>query len=198
MAENDNRASRDRQDFLDTFDDVDKFLYASESIDDELGNKTTDVEITTDLGSSGSGLNSSSPLPFHGLPLDRSITRVQPERPSTTLEDRISVSSATPTLPLHSDTPLPLADTPLPNAESRPQTADLSSSESDDLTVHQQSDSLNTDDLKRMAGMSSTEFQREVSVVGSRFSPSKSIPNIEVEKHFTSNDGEKTSELPEK
>ena len=191
MADDDNRASKDRQSFLNTFDDVDKFLYASESFDDELLNKHTDVDITTDLGSSGSGFNSTSPTPFNNSPLDRSITRIYSERPNVTMEDRISVSSATPTLPLHSDTPLPLADTPLPNTDNRPQSTELTSS--DEITVHQSTDSFQTEELKRMAGLTSREFKMDSSLHNNDiFSPEKSIPKIKVEENQS---GEIASEL---
>ena len=159
MTDDVNRASRDsRKSFLDSFDDVEKFLEASESVEEDMGNKTTDIEITTDLGSSASMLSPASPMPF----LNKSIEgKLQPRDPiaeeTSETEDSMSREGQ-----FHSDTPLPHADTPLPNPEDCPVSSNLDSESSDQLTVHHESDSLNTEALKLMAGFKSSNISSEI------------------------------------
>merc|ERR1711971_558605 len=118
------------------------------------------IEITTDLGSSTSMLSPASPMPFLSKSLEG---KLQPRDPiaEETSETEDSVYQKD---PLHSDTPLPHADTPLPNPEDYPVSSNSNpdSESSDELTVHQESDSLNTEALKLMAGMKSSNLTSEI------------------------------------
>lgn len=156
MADDVNRASR--KDFLSSFDDVEKFLEASESAaDDDEVPKTTDIEITTDLGSSTSMLSPTSPMPYFNRSLEGKL------HPQDPIAEEISEteSSQSPEKDLHSDTPLPHADTPLPNPSDYPVSSNTGTESSDEITVHQESDSLNTEALKLMAGMKSSRLSSE-------------------------------------
>ena len=159
MADDLNRASRDsRKSFLSSFDDVEKFLEASESVEEDVGNKTTDIEITTDLGSSTSMLSPTSPMPFLSKSLEGKLQHQDP------IAEEVSDSEAVMSpkdKDLHSDTPLPHADTPLPDPEANPVSSKSASESSDELTVHHESDSLNTEALKLMAGVKSSNISTE-------------------------------------
>ena len=144
MADDIRASKESRQSFLSSFDDVDCFLEGSESGDDDI--KTVDIEITTDLGSSTSLMSPTSPMPNLTKSFDGKRTPLQSYDP---IAEEHSQSFSSPRNPPHSDTPLPHADTPLPKHDS-----DESRTESsDEITVHQDSDSLNTEALKMMAGM---------------------------------------------
>ena len=159
MADDVNHGSKDnRKSFLSSFDDVDQFLEASESVDEDAGNKTTDIEITTDLGSSTSMLSPASPMPFLNKSLDG---KFQPRDPIAEVMSETEESMSHEEQ-IHSDTPLPHVDTPLPNPEDYPVSSDPDSESSDELTVHQESDSLNTEALKLMAGIKSSHLSTDI------------------------------------
>lgn len=143
MADDPNRASKDsRKSFLSSFDDVDKFLDASESVEDDPNSKTADIEITTDL--SCSLQSPTSPMPF----LSRSMDGKSPKIHDPIAEEELSDAA--------SPAPLPHTDTPLPNPDDV-QISEVTES-SDELTVHEQSDSISTEALKLMAGIKSSEI----------------------------------------
>ena len=142
----------ERQSFLSTFGDVGQYLEASES---EAGNKTPDI--TTDLGSS-TDLGTPSPLP--NLTRSQDKLRMRMISKEATISEE-STNEGPENEPGHPDTPLPHADTPLPAPGDRPSSSNLQTESSDEITVHQDSDSLNTEALQLMAGAKSSDFAVE-------------------------------------
>ena len=164
--------SQERKNFLSSFDDIDQFLEASVSVA-EGENKTADV--TTDLGSSTSMLSPVSPMPnlnrSHG-----SGTRNISGDPiaEAAIEEELTATTSTEESGGYR---LPNADTPMPGLEEKEE-SDRSPEQtsSDEITVHQDSDSLNTEALKLMAGVQSTENR---SLPSGSSSPQKPVQVVE-------------------